>query len=77
MTGASKSCLSHNVFKPHFPKAVGSLEVKAAPELWIVELNAPFYSWPTAAAVRAWTRQADRRNFRTTAAAIEIQNHSL
>ncbi|WP_244490406.1 DUF72 domain-containing protein [Rhizobium sp. Root708] len=28
-------------------------------EFRTVELNAPFYSWPTVAAVRAWLRQAD------------------
>ena len=28
-----------------------------------VELNAPFYSWPTTATVRAWVRQVERRKF--------------
>ena len=28
-----------------------------------VELNAPFYSWPTTATVRAWFRQVERRKF--------------
>src|ERR1700751_3596595 len=28
-----------------------------------VELNAPFYSWPTVANVQSWVRQAGRRPF--------------
>src|SRR5882757_2929721 len=28
-----------------------------------VELNAPFYSWPTVATVESWIRQAGRRQF--------------
>ena len=28
-----------------------------------VELNAPFYSWPTVATVESWIRQAGRRRF--------------
>ena len=27
-----------------------------------VELNAPFYSWPTTEAVQAWVRQTERQN---------------
>src|SRR5690349_16505597 len=28
-----------------------------------VELNAPFYSWPTLATIATWNRQAGRRKF--------------
>lgn len=37
-----------------------------------VELNAPFYSWPTTAAVQAWVRQAGRRKFIYTVKASEL-----
>ncbi len=40
-----------------------------------VELNAPFYSWPTVAAVRAWVRQAGRRRFVYTVKASELITH--
>jgi uncharacterized protein YecE (DUF72 family) len=40
-----------------------------------VELNAPFYSWPTTAAVRAWIRQAGRRRFVYTVKASELITH--
>jgi uncharacterized protein YecE (DUF72 family) len=40
-----------------------------------VELNAPFYSWPTTAAVQAWVRQAGRRKFIYTVKASEFITH--
>jgi uncharacterized protein YecE (DUF72 family) len=40
-----------------------------------VELNAPFYSWPTVGAVRGWLRQAGRRKFIYTVKASELITH--
>lgn len=40
-----------------------------------VELNAPFYSWPTVAAVKAWVRQAGRRKFVYTVKVSELITH--
>ncbi len=40
-----------------------------------VELNAPFYSWPTMGAVRAWLRQAGRRKFIYTVKVSELITH--
>ncbi len=40
-----------------------------------VELNAPFYSWPTLGAVRAWLRQAGRRKFVYTVKVCELITH--
>jgi uncharacterized protein YecE (DUF72 family) len=40
-----------------------------------VELNAPFYSWPTTAAVQAWVRQAGRRKCVYTVKASELITH--
>jgi uncharacterized protein YecE (DUF72 family) len=40
-----------------------------------VELNAPFYSWPTTAGVRTWIRQAGRRKFVYTVKASELITH--
>ena len=40
-----------------------------------VELNAPFYSWPTTAAVQAWVRQTQRRKFVFTVKASEPITH--
>jgi uncharacterized protein YecE (DUF72 family) len=40
-----------------------------------VELNAPFYSWPTAANVRAWVRQAKDRPFVYTVKVNEMITH--
>ena len=40
-----------------------------------VELNAPFYSWPTIAAVETWVRQAGRRKFIYTVKASELITH--
>jgi uncharacterized protein YecE (DUF72 family) len=41
-----------------------------------VELNAPFYSWPTVATVRTWARQAKRRNFVYTVKVSELITHT-
>jgi len=40
-----------------------------------VELNAPFYSWPTLATVRTWLRQAGRRRFTYTVKVSELITH--
>ena len=40
-----------------------------------VELNAPFYSWPTLATVRSWERQAGRRQFVYTVKVCELITH--
>ncbi|HLL02520.1 MAG TPA: DUF72 domain-containing protein [Myxococcaceae bacterium] len=40
-----------------------------------VELNAPFYSWPTVAAVNTWVRQAGRRKFVYTVKVSELITH--
>jgi uncharacterized protein YecE (DUF72 family) len=40
-----------------------------------VELNAPFYSWPTPATVRGWIRQVGRRKFVYTVKASELITH--
>ncbi|MGZ8405752.1 MAG: DUF72 domain-containing protein [Nitrospira sp.] len=40
-----------------------------------VELNAPFYSWPTVATVQSWRRQAERRRFVYTVKVCELITH--
>lgn len=40
-----------------------------------VELNAPFYSWPTIATVRSWLAQAGRRHFVYTVKVSELITH--
>ncbi len=40
-----------------------------------VELNAPFYSWPTEATVRSWARQVAGRRFWYTVKACELITH--
>jgi uncharacterized protein YecE (DUF72 family) len=40
-----------------------------------VELNAPFYSWPTSATIQAWIKQAGRRKFIYTVKACELITH--
>jgi uncharacterized protein YecE (DUF72 family) len=40
-----------------------------------VELNAPFYSWPTVATVKTWLRQAGRKQFTYTVKASELITH--
>ncbi|MEO7725106.1 MAG: DUF72 domain-containing protein [Chthoniobacterales bacterium] len=40
-----------------------------------VELNAPFYSWPTEAAVATWLRQAGRKKFVYTVKVSELITH--
>jgi uncharacterized protein YecE (DUF72 family) len=40
-----------------------------------VELNAPFYSWPTVDSVKAWVRQASRRQFLYTIKVCELITH--
>ena len=41
-----------------------------------VELNAPFYSWPTLSTVRTWIRQAKRRKFVYTIKVNELITHT-
>ncbi len=41
-----------------------------------VELNAPFYSWPTVATVQGWLRQAGRRKFIYTVKVCELITHT-
>jgi uncharacterized protein YecE (DUF72 family) len=41
-----------------------------------VELNAPFYSWPTVANVKTWLRQAGRRRFTYTVKVSELITHT-
>ncbi len=41
-----------------------------------VELNAPFYSWPTVATVQSWIRQAGRRQFVYTVKVCELITHT-
>jgi uncharacterized protein YecE (DUF72 family) len=40
-----------------------------------VELNAPFYSWPTVATVNSWVRQLGRRKFIYTVKVCELITH--
>jgi uncharacterized protein YecE (DUF72 family) len=40
-----------------------------------VELNAPFYSWPTVATVKTWIRQAGQRRFIYTVKVSELITH--
>lgn len=40
-----------------------------------VELNAPFYSWPTAATVQKWLRDVKRRRFLYTVKVCELITH--
>ncbi len=40
-----------------------------------VELNAPFYSWPTVGTVKSWLRQAGRRRFVYTVKVNELITH--
>lgn len=41
-----------------------------------VELNAPFYSWPTVATVKGWIRQSGRRRFVYTVKVSELITHT-
>jgi uncharacterized protein YecE (DUF72 family) len=50
-----------------FPHYAGRFET--------VELNAPFYSWPTVATVESWKRQARRRRFVYTVKVCELITH--
>ena len=40
-----------------------------------VELNAPFYSWPTVATVQSWRHQAIQKNFVYTIKVCELITH--
>ena len=40
-----------------------------------VELNAPFYAWPTVGTVKTWRRQSGRRRFVYTVKASELITH--
>jgi uncharacterized protein YecE (DUF72 family) len=41
-----------------------------------VELNAPFYSWPTVATVKSWVRQIGRKKFTYTVKVSELITHT-
>ena len=41
-----------------------------------VELNAPFYAWPTSATVKSWLRQRGRRRFVYTVKVSELITHT-
>jgi uncharacterized protein YecE (DUF72 family) len=41
-----------------------------------VELNAPFYSWPTIATVKSWLRQVGRKRFIYTVKVCELITHT-
>jgi uncharacterized protein YecE (DUF72 family) len=41
-----------------------------------VELNAPFYSWPTVATVKSWLRQIGRKKFIYTVKVSELITHT-
>jgi uncharacterized protein YecE (DUF72 family) len=41
-----------------------------------VELNAPFYSWPTAGTVKSWLKQAGRKKFIYTVKVCELITHT-
>ena len=47
-----------------------------AGSLRTVELNAPFYSWPTVATVKSWLRQCDGRPFVYTVKVNELITHT-
>jgi uncharacterized protein YecE (DUF72 family) len=47
-----------------------------ASQFQTVELNAPFYSWPTIATVKSWRRQAGRRRFIYTVKVCELITHT-
>jgi uncharacterized protein YecE (DUF72 family) len=44
-------------------------------EFSTVELNAPFYSWPTVAAVKKWVTQATRKDFIYTVKVCDLITH--
>jgi uncharacterized protein YecE (DUF72 family) len=46
-----------------------------AARLRTVELNAPFYAWPTVATVRNWVKQAKRKHFVYTVKVSELITH--
>jgi uncharacterized protein YecE (DUF72 family) len=46
-----------------------------ADQFGTVELNAPFYSWPTIATVQSWVRQAQDRQFVYTVKVCELITH--
>ena len=46
-----------------------------AKRLDTVEINASFYSWPSVANVKAWRRQASKRNFVYTVKVCELITH--
>ena len=56
--------LPTNQWFPHYAQNFGT-----------VELNAPFYSWPTVATVKSWIRQAGERNFVYTIKVCELITH--
>jgi uncharacterized protein YecE (DUF72 family) len=64
-------------WKWHFYEGVPTGEWFAhyAKSFQTVELNAPFYSWPTVAAVQGWLRQAGKSRFIYTVKVSELITH--
>ncbi|HYE54040.1 MAG TPA: DUF72 domain-containing protein [Chitinophagaceae bacterium] len=64
----------HDLF---YPKELSRSEWFAhyAANFKTVELNAPFYSWPTVATVNTWLKQAGRRKFVYTVKVSELITH--
>ncbi|HYF37284.1 MAG TPA: DUF72 domain-containing protein [Prosthecobacter sp.] len=64
-------------WKWHFYEGVPTGEWFAhyAKSFKTVELNAPFYSWPTVTAVQTWIRQAGKRRFVYTVKVCELITH--
>lgn len=60
-----------------YPKELARNEwfVHYADNFKTVELNAPFYSWPTVATVKTWLKQAGRRKFIYTVKVSELITH--
>ncbi len=60
-----------------YPEALSTREWFAfyARRFKTVELNAPFYSWPSVATVRTWLRQAERKDFVYTVKVSELITH--
>lgn len=64
----------HNIFYPETLKRNEWFSHYAS-KFKTVELNAPFYSWPTPATVKTWIRQAGRRRFIYTVKVCELITH--
>jgi len=63
------------IFYPH-TISTGDWFAYYAKHFKTVELNAPFYSWPTIATVKSWIRQAKQKNFVYTVKVNELITHT-